>query len=64
MAISLELAGMFFVLLMPALKTEATALNVQSLYKIVEYGQNITGKIKTEITTNTELECPRRFSNL
>ena len=64
MAISLELVGMFFVLLMPALKTEATALSVQSLYRIVEYGQNITGKIKTEIRTNTQLECPRRFSNL
>ena len=64
MAISLSFAIFFFVLLMTVWKTEVTALSVQCLYRIVEYGQNITGKINTEIRTNTQLECPRRLSNL
>ena len=64
MAISLSLAGFFFILLMTVWKTKVTALSVQSLYRIVVSGQNITGKIKAEITINSQLECPRRFSNL
>ena len=64
MAISLSFGGFFFVLLMTVWKTEVTVLSVQSLYRIVVSGQNIKGKIKAEITTNTQLECPRKLSSL
>ena len=69
MAIDLVWSWIFFATLIPMWRAESSKQVIQSqamqcLYRIVEHGENITGKIKAEIKATTELQCPLRCHNL
>ena len=60
MVINLRWSWLFLVFLWRIVVTEQTRVE-QSLYRIVEAGEKITGIISAEIRTKTELQCSLRF---